>query len=143
MRHVLQIRRIASSNLRRHVAVVADVGEGLMYGWPVDVALAEVAPGEAPVRPIELEILQVHLPVQRLRTGPGGNGYWMQTLDGLVHGFGTATFHGDGYTIPTGTTCGGSCDVAKAATATITFRSAASGSSRRRITSCDRVHASR
>jgi len=64
-RHVLQVRRVTapgrSGELRRHPAVVADVGEGLADLDPVDVAFAQVLPRELSARPIELEVLQVDL----------------------------------------------------------------------------------
>src|SRR5438876_11449691 len=62
---VLQVGGVTApgrgGELRRHPAVVADVGEGLADLDPVDVAFAEVLPRELSARPVELEVLQVDL----------------------------------------------------------------------------------
>src|SRR5258706_10335926 len=58
---VLQVGGVTAADLRRHPAVVADVGEGLADVDPVDVAFAEVLPRELSARPVELEVLQMDL----------------------------------------------------------------------------------
>src|SRR5204862_3043924 len=42
-------------------AAIADVGKRAMHRQPVDVAVADVPPGEAAVRTIELEVFQMDL----------------------------------------------------------------------------------
>src|SRR5438094_10198983 len=59
--HVLEVGGVAAVDLGGHPAVVADGVEGPAHLYPVDVALAQVLPGEAAARAVELEVLEVHL----------------------------------------------------------------------------------
>src|SRR5687767_13240486 len=61
LRNILQIGLVAAPDLRRDVAAVLDLGQRAPHFRPVDIPFADVLPREAPVRPIEAEVLEVDL----------------------------------------------------------------------------------
>src|SRR6185295_5477017 len=60
-REIFQVRCVAGGDFGREEATIPGVVEGAPDLEPIDVAVAEVGPGEAAVRPIEVKVLEVDL----------------------------------------------------------------------------------
>ena len=58
---VRQVRRVTGRHFRGDVSAVADLHKRPAHRLPVDVPFAQVLPCEPAARPVQLEILQVHL----------------------------------------------------------------------------------